>query len=149
MQEMQVWSLGWEDPLEKEMVTHSSILVWEISWIEESGGLSSMRSQRVWCNLATKQHQHCGVVYLLDILGKLLSHAQSKYIDTMNLGKVTPHEKCSQTTSRTLVGSKLCVHTQSCPTLCDAMDYSRTGSSVNGIFQARIPEWVAIPFSRI
>ena len=40
-------SLGWEDPLEKEMATHSSILAWEISWTEESGGLQSMMSQKV------------------------------------------------------------------------------------------------------
>ena len=39
--------LGWEDPLEKEMVTHSSILVWEISWMEEPGGLQTMGSQKV------------------------------------------------------------------------------------------------------
>ena len=39
MQETQVQSLGWEDPLKKEMVTHSSILAWEISWTEEPGGL--------------------------------------------------------------------------------------------------------------
>ena len=38
MQEMEVWSLGWEDPLEKEVATHSSILAWEISWTEEPGG---------------------------------------------------------------------------------------------------------------
>ena len=39
MQEMQVQSLGWEDPLEKEMATHSSILAWEIPWMEEPGRL--------------------------------------------------------------------------------------------------------------
>ena len=38
MQETQVQSLGWEDPLEKEMATHSSILAWEITWTEESVG---------------------------------------------------------------------------------------------------------------
>ena len=38
-QEMQVQSLGWEDPLEKEMATHSSILAWEIPWTERPGGL--------------------------------------------------------------------------------------------------------------
>ena len=47
MQETWVWSLGWEDPLEKEMATHSSILTWEISWTKEPGGLQSMGSQRV------------------------------------------------------------------------------------------------------
>ena len=47
VQETQVRSLGWEDPLEKEMVTHSSILAWKIAWTEELGGLQSMGSQRV------------------------------------------------------------------------------------------------------
>ena len=47
MRETQVRSLGWEDPLEKEMATHYSILAWEILWTEESGGLQSMGLQRV------------------------------------------------------------------------------------------------------
>ena len=47
VQETRVRSLGWEDPLEKEMATHSSILAWKISWTEEPGGLQSMGSQRV------------------------------------------------------------------------------------------------------
>ena len=47
MQEMGVRSLGWEDPLEKEMATHSSILAWRIPWTEEPGGLQFMGSQRV------------------------------------------------------------------------------------------------------
>ena len=41
MQEAWVQSLGWEDPLEKEMATHSSILAWRIPWMEELGGLQS------------------------------------------------------------------------------------------------------------
>ena len=41
VQEKQVWSLGWEDPLEEEMATHSSILAWRIPWTEEPGGLQS------------------------------------------------------------------------------------------------------------
>ena len=45
--ETQVRSLGWEDPLEKELATHSSILAWEIPWTEEPGELQSMGSQRV------------------------------------------------------------------------------------------------------
>ena len=44
---MQVPSLGWGDPLEEGMATHSSILVWRIPGTEEPGGLQSMRSQRV------------------------------------------------------------------------------------------------------
>ena len=47
VQEIQVRSLGQEDPLEKEMATHSSILAREIPWTEEPGGLQSMGSQRV------------------------------------------------------------------------------------------------------
>ena len=47
MRETWVRSLGWEDPLEKEMATHSSILAWIIPWTEESGGLQSTGSQRV------------------------------------------------------------------------------------------------------
>ena len=46
MQETQVQSLGWENPLEKEMATHSSILVWEITWTEDPGGLQSTGSQK-------------------------------------------------------------------------------------------------------
>ena len=60
MQEMQktwVLSLSWEDLLKEEMATHSSILVREISWTEEPGGLQSMGSQRVAQNLAT-EHKH-------------------------------------------------------------------------------------------
>ena len=47
MQETLVRSLGWENPLEKEMATHSHILAWEIPWTEEPGGLQSVGSQRV------------------------------------------------------------------------------------------------------
>ena len=47
MQEMQVQSLDQEDPLEKEMTTHSSVLAWEIPWTEEPGELESTESQRV------------------------------------------------------------------------------------------------------
>ena len=46
-QETRVLSLGGEDPLEKEMATHSSILAWTIPWTEKPGGLQSMGSQRV------------------------------------------------------------------------------------------------------
>ena len=47
MQETWIRSLGPEDPLEKEMASHSSILAWRIPWTEEPGGLQSMGSQRV------------------------------------------------------------------------------------------------------
>jgi len=53
-----IWvrSLGWDDPLKKEMSTHSSILAWRIPWTEESGRLQSMGLQRVRYNWATNTH---------------------------------------------------------------------------------------------
>ena len=59
IQETWVQSLGWEDPLEKEMATPSSILTWKTSWIEEPGRLQSIESQRVrhdWSDLACMMH---------------------------------------------------------------------------------------------
>ena len=56
MQDMQVGSLSGEDPLEKEIATHSSILALKIPWTEEPGGLQSMGSQNRH-NLVIKQHQ--------------------------------------------------------------------------------------------
>ena len=47
MQETRVQSLGWEDPLEKEVAIHSSTISWKIPWTEEPGRLQSMRSQSV------------------------------------------------------------------------------------------------------
>ena len=44
--------LGWEDPLEREMATHSSTLAWEIAWTEEPGGLQSMGLQKIWTRLS-------------------------------------------------------------------------------------------------
>ena len=50
MQETQVQSLDWEDPLEEGMAAHSGILAWRILWTEKPGGLQFMGSQRVGCN---------------------------------------------------------------------------------------------------
>jgi len=60
MPETWVRSLGWEDPLEEGMATHSSILAWRIPWAEETGGLQSMRSQRVGHDWVTK-YTHAGL----------------------------------------------------------------------------------------
>ena len=59
MQETLVLSLGWEDPLEKEMATHASILAWEIPCTEERGGLQSMGSQRGGYDLVTEHARTC------------------------------------------------------------------------------------------
>ena len=62
-QEMWVWSLGREDPLQEGMATHSTILAWRIPWTEELEGLQSMGSQRVGHNWA-HTHTHCLYVYI-------------------------------------------------------------------------------------
>ena len=56
-QEMWVQFLGWEDPLEKEMATHSNILAWKIPWTESLVGYSPCGHKRVGPNLATQQQQ--------------------------------------------------------------------------------------------
>ena len=67
MQETWVWPLGKEDPLEKEMATHSSILAWEIPWTEEHGELLGL--QRVRHNLGTKQYTNNNIVSLYFVAG--------------------------------------------------------------------------------
>ena len=54
-QDTRVWSLGWEDPLEEEMATYSSILAWRIPWTEKPGGLQSMESKTVSHNWTLMQ----------------------------------------------------------------------------------------------
>ena len=61
MQETWVQSLGWEDPLEEEMATHSSILAQRIPWMEEPGGLQSMGLQRGRHDPATNKGPHPGI----------------------------------------------------------------------------------------
>ena len=66
MQEIWVWSLNQEDPLEEEMSTHSSILAWRILWTEESGRLQSMGSQRVGHNWSDSARVHAPVGRLIN-----------------------------------------------------------------------------------
>ena len=61
-QEMQVRSLGWEDPLEKEMSTHSSILAWKIPGTEEPGGLYPRDLKKYGHKSATKQNNHIMII---------------------------------------------------------------------------------------
>ena len=68
-QEMQVRSLGQEEPLEEEMATHCSALAWKMPWTEEPGGLQSMGSQRIRYDLATKQqHIYVHLIHIYIIL---------------------------------------------------------------------------------
>ena len=64
MQETWVQFLGQEDPLEKGMATHSSILAWKIPWTEEPGGLLSMEVQRVRYNLVSTLQSGRGVTFI-------------------------------------------------------------------------------------
>ena len=72
MQEMHVWPLGWKDPLEEEMATHSSILAWRISWTEETAGCSPWGYKEAdkteWLNI-TKKRRFLSVknLFLIDL----------------------------------------------------------------------------------
>ena len=80
--------LGREDPLEKEMASHSSILAWVIPWTEETGRLQSMGPQKVEHNLVTEQ-QHvciCVCVYLYTLKG-LLEENISEHLYDLRMGK--------------------------------------------------------------
>ena len=65
MQEIWVWSLGGEDPLEEEMTTHSSVLAKTVLWTEEPGGLQSMRSQTIWHDWMTNTSNTQGIKWEL------------------------------------------------------------------------------------
>ena len=63
MQETQVRSLGWEDPLEQEVETHSGFLAWRVLWTEEPGGLQSMGLQRDRHNCVTNTAQRSFILF--------------------------------------------------------------------------------------
>ena len=118
MQEMRVRSLGWEDPLEEGMATHSSVIAWRIPWTEEPGELQSMGSQRV-----------------------VVSKEKPRQVPRFGISE----GKHTGTPSKAAAAAAKLL--QSCPSLCDPIDGSPPGSPVPGILQARTLEWVAISFS--
>ena len=77
MLETQVQSLGWEDPLEKEIAPYSSTLAWRIPWTEEPGRLQSVGSQRVWHNWATSLS-----LYTLTVLQYILLEGYTSNSET-------------------------------------------------------------------
>ena len=99
MQETGVWSLGWEDPLEKEMATHSSILAWKIPWTEEPGRLQSMGSQRVGHDWVTELNwtelndQGCLMLPLACLNLGQVSSSLASFFD-LSVLKAFPHLKC-------------------------------------------------------
>ena len=90
MQETRVQSLGWEDPLEKEMAIHSSILAWRIPWREEAGRLQSMGLQRVEHDRATS-HMSI-IIYVLKHTRNSTPESQTKlgtnYIDYRHKSRI-------------------------------------------------------------
>ena len=91
MQETWVWFLGWKDPLEKEVETHSSILAWRIPCTEEPGGLQSMGSQKVghdWVTKPPPQRLSAGSVASIQItiLAWSRAHVSSRGCDSVTVG---------------------------------------------------------------
>ena len=130
MRETQVRSLGWEDPLQKEMATHSNIHAWKIPWTEEPGGLQSMGSQRVGHDCVTSLTNYCR--------GWAHQEQPGWNCQAPPPGTITQHPTVKAAAAKSL---------QSCPTLCDPRNGSPPGSPVPGILQARTLEWVASSFS--
>ena len=89
MQETRVQSLDQEDPLEKKMATHSSILVWEIPWTEEPGGLQSMGLQKSWTPLSDFTTSTTIYIFIFSQLFTMVSNAfQHKLLtQTFSLGQ--------------------------------------------------------------
>ena len=85
VQETCIQSLGWEDPLEKRMATHSSIVAWRIPWTEEPGKLQSMGSQRIRHDWATN-------TFTLNIFVQLLFN-QIKEIYKEEIYKIVTESK--------------------------------------------------------
>ena len=95
-----VWSLGWEDPLEEGLATHSNILAWRISWMEEPGRLQSMASQRVGHDWPQKQQHTYMWSFLAAQMVKSLPAMQETWVSS--LGQVDPLEKGMATFSSIL-----------------------------------------------
>ena len=124
MRETGVWSLGWEDLLEKEMTTHYSILAWKIPWTKEPGRLQSMGSQRVRHDWATSLHftslqevycrqlPSCCILtwwgnlslFLSSLLGGHLSHPEGSTLKTLFI--YSPHS-CPNTITLGIRASKM------------------------------------------
>ena len=85
--ETQVQSLGWEDPLEKRMETHSGILAWRISWTEESGGLQATMLQRVGHNCAANTYTHTKLNAILttSVLTLITIYSSENLSSSLNL----------------------------------------------------------------
>ena len=141
-----VRSPSWEDPLEKETATHTSILAWRIPWTEEPGWLPTVESQRV-------EHDCVTNAFTVSLSNSVpLSHFSIFPL----FARVFLHLLCEKADSHHLsliylIVQFQCMYAkslQSCPTLFDSMDSSSPGSSVHGILQARMLDRIDMPSSR-
>ena len=123
MQETWVRSLGWEDHLEKEMVTHSSILAWRILWTEKPGRLPSRVSQRVghdWATSLSLEHSSALPFFRIGMKTDLFQSCGHCW-----LSRICWCVECFWVQIRESVCKSVKVLVaQSCPTLCDPIDYS-------------------------
>ena len=146
MQETWIWSLGWEDPLEKGMATHCSILTWRSPWTEEPT-VDYCHKELEWNDLAQHRMKWSGDQTSGSITseGKALFYYPPSSIFCLLLRNThVPSGDFSSsgasgalTLPRTLAAAK---SLQSCPTLCDPIDGLLPGSPVPGILQARTQE---------
>ena len=170
---MWVWSLGGEDPLEKSMATHSSILAWRTPWKEQPGGLQAIGWQRVghdWKKFIhhnDRMHNMTGTGKYQCLMNKWGEAAAAKSlqscltlcdpIDSSPPGSPILGILQARTLESVAISfSNQCMKVksesevaQSCPTLCDPMDCRPPVPSIHGIFQARVLEWAAIAFSEV
>ena len=130
--ESQVWSLGWEDPLKKGMTTHSWILGASVI-AQMVKNLPAMQETQIQ-SLGQEDPLEKGMATHSSILAWRFPWIEEPgRLQYMGLQRV----RCAAATAAAEL-------LQSFPTLCDPMDSSPPGSSIPGILQARIPEWVAI-----
>ena len=138
-QEMWIQSLGCEDALEKEMATLSSVLSWEIPWIEEPGGLQSMGSQMSWTQLSD-QTMFSLLKYYFHLIFTNLFFVNNHTWLYPNKMVWEIFVLCGNTTHH--------AHAQLCLTLFSPRDCSPPGSSFLGIFWTWKLKKVANPFSK-
>ena len=135
----QVQSLGWEDPLEKEMAPHSGTLAWKIPWTEEAT-IHWVAKSRTRLSNFTSLH------FTSSNSGSFLS-CPSTSCQRWEWVAFQLHVQGGTDWSYSAAAAAELL--QSCPTLSDPMDCSPSGSSFHGIFQARVLECGAIAFSVI
>ena len=165
MWETWVWSLCWEEPLEKGTAGHCSILAWRIPWTEEPGGLPSMGSHRVshgWSDLAAAagflsfstidiwvlvSFDVGSVLYIEGHLAASLLLDASKIPLIVKAKNISRHWEVSSEGQMYQRGNEWNEHSRVWLLATPWTPLSMPGSSVHGILQARILQWVAISFS--